>query len=59
MDMGHSSGPLVLGIVIQASSMATGFLAGSGVCVLAALVFAFSVLPRKAGPADGARTSGV
>lgn len=40
MDIGHSAGPIVIGLVIQASTMATGFLASFGVCIAAAIAFA-------------------
>jgi MFS family permease len=40
MDIGHSSGPFVAGVVITATTMAGGFFTAGGVCVLAALLFA-------------------
>jgi len=40
MDIGQSMGPFVIGIVIQASTMATGFLADFGVCLACAAAFA-------------------
>jgi MFS family permease len=40
MDIGQSSGPFVIGVVIQASSMRLGFLADFGVCLASALAFA-------------------
>jgi MFS family permease len=55
MDIGHSSGPLLIGLVIQASSMPAGFLTGCAVCLASAAFFALAVLrdtaAKKAGGA--------
>jgi MFS family permease len=48
MDIGHSSGPFVAGVVITATTMAGGFLAAGVICVLAALFFALFTF-RKPG----------
>ena len=40
MDIGHSSGPFVAGMVITATTMAGGFLTAGAVCVLSAVLFA-------------------
>ena len=40
MDIGHSSGPFVAGVVITATTIAGGFLAAAGVCILSAILFA-------------------
>jgi predicted MFS family arabinose efflux permease len=48
MDIGHSSGPLLIGLVIQASTMAAGFMAGFAVCLACAAFFAFSVFGNAA-----------
>lgn len=40
MDIGHSSGPLVIGIIIAQAGMPIGFLAGFGVCLVSAALFA-------------------
>jgi hypothetical protein len=39
MDVGHSSGPLVAGVVITATLPAAGFLTAAGVCAIVALLF--------------------
>lgn len=39
MDIGQSAGPLIIGVVIQASSMATGFLVDFAVCLACAALF--------------------
>jgi MFS family permease len=39
MDIGHSSGPFIAGVVITATTVAGGFLAAGVICVLAALLF--------------------
>lgn len=39
MDVGQSAGPLIMGVVIQASSMATGFLVDFAVCLACAALF--------------------
>ena len=44
MDIGHSSGPFVAGIIITAISTAAGFFSAAAVCVLGALIFAALVL---------------
>jgi MFS family permease len=41
MDIGHSGGPLLIGIAIQAISLRAGFLTGMLACLLSALLFAF------------------
>jgi MFS transporter, DHA1 family, multidrug resistance protein len=43
MDIGHSSGPLVAGVMITAAGAAAGFLAAGGVCAAALLIFAAMV----------------
>jgi len=48
MDIGHSSGPLLIGLVIQASAMTAGFLAGFAVCLACAAFFAVSVFTVSA-----------
>lgn len=40
MDIGHSSGPFIAGMVITATTMAGGFLAAGIVCFLSAVLFA-------------------
>jgi MFS family permease len=40
MDIGHSSGPFVAGMVITATTMAGGFLTAGIVCILSAVLFA-------------------
>jgi MFS transporter, DHA1 family, multidrug resistance protein len=47
MDIGHSSGPFVAGIIITAVSTAAGFFAAAAVCVLGAAAFAGLVLFRR------------
>jgi DHA1 family multidrug resistance protein-like MFS transporter len=47
MDIGHSSGPFVAGVVITATTFAGGFLTAAGVCVLCALLFAVFAFRRK------------
>jgi MFS family permease len=39
MDIGHSSGPFIAGVVITATTMAGGFLTAGAVCILAAIFF--------------------
>ena len=39
MDIGHSSGPLLIGIIIGSTSLSLGFATGGLVCGLAALAF--------------------
>jgi DHA1 family multidrug resistance protein-like MFS transporter len=48
MDIGHSSGPFVAGIIITAISTAAGFFSAAAVCVLGAAAFAALVLGRRA-----------
>jgi len=40
MDIGHSSGPFVAGVVITATTIAGGFFAAAGVCIFSAILFA-------------------
>jgi MFS family permease len=40
MDIGHSSGPFVAGVIITATTIFGGFLSAAAVCVLAAALFA-------------------
>ena len=40
MDIGHSSGPFIAGIIITATTMAGGFLSAGIVCILSAGLFA-------------------
>jgi DHA1 family multidrug resistance protein-like MFS transporter len=47
MDIGHSSGPFVAGVVITATTMAGGFLASGVVCALAALLFALFAFRKQ------------
>ena len=47
MDVGHSSGPLVAGAIITATTAAGGFLAAAGVCVIVTLVFLTMVFWRR------------
>jgi MFS transporter, DHA1 family, multidrug resistance protein len=47
MDVGHSSGPLIAGVVITASFTAAGFLVAGGVCGLVTLVFVTMVFSRR------------
>ena len=55
MDIGHSSGPFVAGLVITAMNIAAGFLAGAAACVIAIVLFAALVLrgSTRAGPGAG------
>jgi MFS family permease len=46
MDIGHSSGPFVAGIIITAVSTAAGFFSAAAVCILGALIFAALVLRK-------------
>ena len=55
MDIGHSSGPLLIGVVIQASTMTAGFLTGFAVCLACAAFFAASVFGEAARKRTGAR----
>ncbi len=47
MDIGHSSGPFVAGVVITATTMAGGFLTAGVVCVISAILFAAFALGRQ------------
>ena len=47
MDIGHSSGPFVAGIIITAISTAAGFFAAAVVCILGAAAFAALVLGTR------------
>jgi DHA1 family multidrug resistance protein-like MFS transporter len=47
MDIGQSTGPFIIGVVIQASTMRVGFLADFGVCLACALAFALLNFPGK------------
>lgn len=47
MDIGHSSGPFVAGVVITATTMAGGFLTAGLVCVLSAVLFAAFALRKQ------------
>ena len=47
MDIGQSAGPFVIGAVIQASSMTSGFLVDFGVCLACAVLFAFLNFPHR------------
>ena len=46
MDIGHSSGPFVAGVVITATTIAGGFLTAAGVCILSAIFFAVSAFRK-------------
>ena len=52
MDIGHSSGPFVAGVIITALNVGAGFFAAAVVCVIASLLFAGFVL-RKASAIAG------
>jgi predicted MFS family arabinose efflux permease len=54
MDIGHSSGPFVAGLVITAVNIAAGFWAGAAACVLAVVVFAVMVLGGRTATAGTA-----
>ena len=56
MDIGHSSGPFVAGMIITAVNIAAGFFAGAAACLLAIIVFAIMVLGRAAAARTGAGT---
>jgi MFS family permease len=47
MDIGHSSGPFVAGLIITAISTSAGFFAAAAVCVLGALAFAAFAFVRR------------
>jgi hypothetical protein len=51
MDIGHSSGPFVAGIIITAVSTAAGFFSAAAVCILGAVIFGALVLGRRVSPA--------
>lgn len=53
MDIGHSSGPLLIGLVIQASTMTAGFVTGLAVCLVCAAFFAVSVFMDAAAKRAG------
>jgi len=46
MDIGHSSGPFVAGLIITAVNVGAGFFAAAAVCVIASLSFAALVFAR-------------
>jgi len=46
MDIGHSSGPFIAGVVITATTMAGGFLTAGVICVLSAILFAAFALRK-------------
>jgi len=48
MDIGHSSGPFIAGMVITATTMAGGFLSAGIVCVLSAALFAIFTSGKQA-----------
>jgi DHA1 family multidrug resistance protein-like MFS transporter len=45
MDIGHSSGPFIAGVIITASVMGAGFIVSAGVSVLAAIAFVVLAFP--------------
>ncbi len=47
MDIGHSLGPFIAGMIITAVSTAAGFFSAAAVCVLAAASFAVLVLGSR------------
>ena len=47
MDIGHSSGPFVAGVVITATTMAGGFFTAAGVCILSAILFAATAFRKS------------
>ena len=49
MDIGHSSGPFVAGMVITATTMAGGFLTAGIVCLLSAVLFALFTPGKQGG----------
>ncbi|HTZ51162.1 MAG TPA: MFS transporter [Spirochaetia bacterium] len=55
MDIGHSSGPFVAGVIITAVSIPAGFFAGAAACVLAIGLFSAMVLGRRADGVTAAR----
>ncbi|HUX37055.1 MAG TPA: MFS transporter [Rectinemataceae bacterium] len=40
MDIGHSTGPFVIGLIVASAGMRIGFFAGFAVCLVSAIVFA-------------------
>ena len=53
MDIGHSSGPFIAGVIITATAIGAGFLASAAVSVLATVAFvalAFRVPVRRPAP---------
>jgi DHA1 family multidrug resistance protein-like MFS transporter len=46
MDIGHSSGPFVAGLIITALNVGAGFFVGAAVCAVAAVVFFVLVMRR-------------
>ena len=48
MDIGHSSGPFVAGVIITATAIGAGFLASAAVSVLAATRVPLPGFPRAA-----------
>ncbi len=52
MDVGHSSGPFISGIVITLVSVAAGFYTAAAACLIAIVVFAALVL--RSGPVTAA-----
>lgn len=50
MDIGHSTGPLVIGLVIQAATMTAGFFTGFAVCLASAVLFAIANFTKRTGP---------
>lgn len=47
MDVGHSSGPFVAGVVITAVNLAAGFFSGAAACLIAIVLFSILVLGRR------------
>lgn len=47
MDIGQSSGPLIIGAIIQVSTMGTGFLADFIICLASALLFVLLNFRRR------------
>ena len=47
MDIGHSSGPFIAGVIITATTISWGFLSAGVVCVLAAALFAVFAFRRE------------
>ncbi|MGA2478784.1 MAG: MFS transporter [Spirochaetia bacterium] len=50
MDIGHSSGPFVAGVIITATTIFGGFLSAAVVCVLAAALFALLAFRKTREP---------